>query len=117
MPTITFIFPDGSQRAVEAPVGLSVMEIAQKHDIDEIEGACGGAMACATCHVYVHPDWWSKSLPDDGARSDEEEDMLDLAFDVNDLSRLGCQIVIDEALDGLVVALPGADIKDWAKAA
>lgn len=116
MPTVTFIYPDGSHRDVDAPIELSLMEIAQKNDIEEIEGACGGSMACATCHMYVHPDWWGKCLPE-GARSDEEEDMLDLAFDVRDLSRLGCQIVMSEELDGLVVALPGSDIKEWAKAA
>jgi len=116
MPTATFLFADGSTRDVDAPIGLSIMEIAQKHDIEEIEGACGGAMACATCHVYVHPDWEAKSMPD-GERSDEEEDMLDLAFDVRDNSRLGCQIVMTEELDGIVVALPGADVKEWQKAA
>ena len=106
---MTFKFADGSAKEVDAPTGLSVMEIAQKNDIEEIEGACGGCMACATCHVYVHADWWDKALPD-GARSDEEEDMLDLAFDVRDNSRLGCQIEMTEDLDGLVVALPGADL-------
>lgn len=116
MPKVTFIFADGSQREVDAPVGLSLMEIAQKNDIEEIEGACGGCMACATCHMYVHPEWHDKCLPD-GARSDEEEDMLDLAFDVRDESRLGCQIMMTEELDGLIVALPGADVKKWAKAA
>ena len=116
MPMMTFIFPDGSRREVEAPVGLSIMEIAQKNDIEEIEGACGGCMACATCHVYIHPDWESKCNPD-GERSDEEEDMLDLAFDVRDNSRLGCQIVMSEELDGLVVALPGTDVSALSKAA
>ena len=106
MPKMTFILPDGTVRDVEAPMGLSVMEIALKNKIEQIEGACGGSMACATCHVYVAPEWREKCLPD-GARSDEEEDMLDLAFDVRDDSRLGCQIVMDEKLDGLVVALPG----------
>src|SRR5687768_1834720 len=115
MPTVTFIFPGGERRDVEAPVGLSLMEIAQKNDIEQIEGACGGSMACATCHLYVHPDWWSRCLPE-GKRSDEEEDMLDLAFDIRDSSRLGCQIIMSEALNGLVVALPGADVKEWAKA-
>jgi 2Fe-2S ferredoxin len=113
---MTFIFADGTSRKVEAPAGMSVMEIAQKNDIEEIEGACGGCMACATCHVYIHPDWWDRCLPD-GEVSDEEEDMLDLAFDVRDNSRLGCQIFMSDELDGLVVALPGADVKEWAKAA
>ncbi len=116
MPKVTFIFPGGERREVDAPAGLSLMEIAQKNDIEQIEGACGGSMACATCHLYVHPEWRNKCLPE-GKRSDEEEDMLDLAFDVRDSSRLGCQIMMSEALDGLVVALPGADVKEWAKAA
>jgi 2Fe-2S ferredoxin len=97
---------DGSPKEVDAPTGLSMMEIAQKNGIDEIEGACGGSLACATCHMYIHPDWWQKCLPRDGEVSEEENDMLDLAFDVRKNSRLGCQIVMTEDLDGLVVALP-----------
>lgn len=116
MPHVTFIFPDGSERTIEAPAGLSVMEIAVKSGIEQIEGACGGSMACATCHVYVHPDWQARCLPE-GRRSDEEEDMLDLAFDVRESSRLGCQIVLTDELDGLVVALPGAAVADWSEAA
>lgn len=112
MPRITFIMKDGTPNEVDAPLGLSVMEIAQKNDIEEIEGACGGAMACATCHVYVHPDWRAKTLPEEGEISEEEEDMLDLAFELRDTSRLSCQIVVTEELDGLVVALPGTDT-DW----
>jgi 2Fe-2S ferredoxin len=111
MATMTFIFPDLSERIVDAPLGLSVMEIAQKFDVEQIEGACGGGMACATCHVYVHPDWWEKTLPD-GTRSYDEEDMLDMAFDVRTHSRLSCQIVMSNELDGLIVALPGASV-DW----
>ncbi len=103
---MTFVRKTGERLTVDAPLGLSVMEIAQKHDIREIEGACGGSLACATCHVYVHPDWWGKCLPG-GARSEGEEDMLDLAFDLRKSSRLSCQIVMREDLDGLVVALPG----------
>lgn len=114
MPKVTFLFPDATTREVDAPEGLSLMEIALKHDIQGIEGACGGSMACATCHVYVHPDWRAKCLPD-GERSDEEEDMLDLAFDVRNESRLGCQIMMSGELDGLIVALPGADTKQWKK--
>ena len=112
MPKITFLMPGGVEKEIEAPAGLSLMEIAQKNDIEQIEGACGGSMACATCHLYVHPDWREKCLPGDGAVSDEEEDMLDLAFDIRDESRLGCQIVMEDNLDGLVVALPGVDT-DW----
>jgi 2Fe-2S ferredoxin len=113
MATMTFIFPGGEEKEVEAPEGLSVMEIAQKHDIEEIEGACGGGMACATCHIYVHPDWWNKTLPEgESAPTSEEEDMLDMAFDIRDKSRLGCQIQMSDGLDGLIVALPGAEV-DW----
>ena len=104
---MTFIMPDGTPKEVEAPLGLSVMEIAQKHDIEQIEGACGGSLACATCHVYVHPDWWKKTLPEGEEKSPEEEDMLDLAFDIRKNSRLSCQIMMRDDLDGLVVALPG----------
>ncbi len=107
MPKITFVMTDGTQKEVDAPLGLSVMEVAQKNNIEQIEGACGGGLACATCHVYVHPDWQEKCLPPDGERSEEEEDMLDLAFDVRPDSRLCCQIRVTEALDGLVVAVPG----------
>lgn len=106
MAKVTFIMTDGAPNEVEAPLGLSMMEIAQKNRIDEIEGACGGSLACATCHMYIHPDWWQKCLPKGGEVSEEENDMLDLAFDVRKNSRLGCQIVMNEELDGLVVALP-----------
>jgi len=112
MPNMTFIMQDGSESVVDAPLGLSVMEIAQKHNIEQIEGACGGGLACATCHLYVHPDWWEKCLPEN-ERSIDEEDMLDLAFDVRPKSRLSCQIRMTEDLNGLVVALPGAPV-DWA---
>lgn len=108
MPEITFLMPDGSEKKCEAPNGWSVMQIARDNNIEQIEGACGGAMACATCHVYVHPDWQDKVVDADNEKSDEEEDMLDLAFDVRKNSRLGCQVRITDALDGLVVALPGA---------
>lgn len=111
MTQITFLFADGSEKKVDAPTGYSVMEIAQMNDIEQIEGACGGSLACATCHVYVHPDWWDKVLPD-GEISVEEEDMLDLAFDVRKSSRLSCQIVMREELDGLILALPGTTT-DW----
>lgn len=106
MPKMTFILRDKTPFEVDAPVGLSVMEIARKAAINDIEGACGGSLACATCHLVIHPDWYAKVLPD-GGKSLEEEDMLDLAFDLTKTSRLSCQIMMSEALDGLVVALPG----------
>lgn len=104
---MTFILRDGTPFEVDAPKGLSVMEIARKAGINDIEGACGGSLACATCHVVVHPDWYGRVTPE-GIQIDEE-DMLDLAFDLTQTSRLSCQIMMDDALDGLVVALPGAD--------
>ena len=112
MPKLTFLMPDGSEKEIDAPIGLSVMEVAVQNDIEAIEGACGGSLACATCHVYVAPEWWDKTLPEEGEISEEEEDMLDLAFDLKKSSRLGCQIIIDEDKDGLKVALPGTPV-DW----
>jgi 2Fe-2S ferredoxin len=103
MPKITFIERDGTRRALDAPVGMSVMEVARRHDID-IEGACEGSLACSTCHVIVDAEWYGRLRE----ASEEEEDMLDLAFNLTRTSRLGCQIVITEELDGLVVQLPAA---------
>ncbi len=101
MPKMTFIERDGTHKEVDAPLGLSVLEIAHKHGVD-IEGACEGSLACSTCHVVVDASWYGK-LP--GATEDEE-DMLDLAFDLQETSRLGCQLIMTAALDGLVVKLP-----------
>ena len=101
MPKVTFIERDGTRREFEAPLGLSLLEVAHKHDID-LEGACEGSLACSTCHVIVDSAWFRKlSEP-----TEDEEDMLDLAFGLTETSRLGCQIVMTEALDGLVVKLP-----------
>lgn len=100
---MTFIVKGGVPKHVDAPVGFSVLDIAHRHSID-IEGACEGQMACSTCHVVVEPEWFGK-LP---APCEEEQDMLDLAFGLTRTSRLGCQIVMTEALDGLVVHLPEA---------
>ncbi len=101
MPKIVFIERDGSRREVEAPLGLSVLEIAHRHGID-IEGACEGSLACSTCHVIVNPEWYDLLKE----ASEDEEDMLDLAFNLTRTSRLGCQIVITEELDGLTLRLP-----------
>lgn len=108
MPKITFLFKDGTTKDVDATIGHSLMEVAVANGIDPIEGACGGSLSCATCHAYIHPVFWEKSLPAEGALDEEEEDMLDLAFDVRENSRLTCQITITEDHDGMVVALPGA---------
>jgi ferredoxin, 2Fe-2S len=98
-----FVERDGNRREVDAPVGLSLLEIARRNDID-IEGACEGSLACSTCHVIVDADWYE--LLKDAA--EDEEDMLDLAFGLTQTSRLGCQIIMTEELDGLTVTLPSA---------
>jgi 2Fe-2S ferredoxin len=103
MPKMTFIERNGLPREVDAPLGLSVLEVAHKYGID-IEGACEGSLACSTCHVIVDPAW-AKKLDEP---TEDEEDMLDLAFGLEKTSRLGCQITITEALDGLTVRLPSA---------
>ena len=98
---MTFVEPGGTRVEVDAPEGYSVMEIAHDNDID-LEGACEGSMACSTCHVIIDPGWYDRLR----ASSEEEDDILDLAFGLARTSRLGCQITITEALDGLVVKLP-----------
>lgn len=103
MPKMVFIETDGTRREVDAPVGLSILEVARRHDID-LEGACEGSLACSTCHVIVTPEWYDL-LPD---AAEDEEDMLDLAFGLTKTSRLGCQIRMTPELDGLTVKLPGA---------
>ncbi len=103
MRKITLIDPDGTRHTVDAPEGLSILEIAHRNHID-LEGACEGALACSTCHVIVDPDWFDKLAES----TEEEEDMLDLAFGLTHTSRLGCQIQITEDLDGIVVTLPPA---------
>ena len=100
---MTFIERDGTRREVDAPTGLSVLEIAHKHGVD-IEGACEGSLACSTCHVIVD----NGLVQEAGKPTEDEEDMLDLAFGLTQTSRLGCQIVMTDALDGLVVKLPAA---------
>ncbi len=101
MPKMTFIERDGTRKEVDAPLGLSVLEIAHKHGVD-IEGACEGSLACSTCHVVVEGDWFGRL----NKPTEDEEDMLDLAFDLQETSRLGCQIIMTDKLDGLVVKLP-----------
>ena len=103
MPKMTFIERDGTPREVDAPLGLSVLEIAHRNKID-IEGACEGSLACSTCHVVVDTDWYDLLKE----ASEDEEDMLDLAFGLTATSRLGCQIIITEELDGLTVRLPSS---------
>lgn len=102
MPKITFIEHDGTEHAVEAEAGSTVMEAAIRNMVPGIEAECGGACACATCHVYVDEAWAEKT----GEPAPMEEDMLDFAFDVRPTSRLSCQIKLREDLDGLVVRVP-----------
>lgn len=103
MPKLIFVYPDGHEQPVDAPNGISVMEIAHKFSVP-LEGACEGSLACSTCHVVVDKDWYEKLK----SASEAEEDMLDLAFGLTRTSRLGCQIIMSDALDGLRVTLPAA---------
>jgi 2Fe-2S ferredoxin len=102
MAKITFIDHEGTARSVEAENGSTVMENAIRNAIPGIEAECGGACACATCHVYVEEGWAGTV----GKPSPMEEDMLDFAFDVRPNSRLSCQVRVSDALDGLVVTTP-----------
>lgn len=103
MPKLTFVHKDGKRVEVDAPCGVSVMEIAHQNNID-IEGACEGALACSTCHVVVDPEDYDRLQEP----TEDEEDMLDLAFALTHTSRLSCQIIMSEELDGLTVNLPAA---------
>ena len=102
MARVTYIEHSGQKHEIEVANGLSVMEGAVQNDIPGIDADCGGGMACATCHVYVKDDWFSK-LPE---KENGEDDMLDQAYQPNSSSRLSCQIIISEDLNGLIVHLP-----------
>jgi ferredoxin, 2Fe-2S len=102
MAKITFVQPDGSKQTITADTGMTAMEAAKKHLVNGIEAECGGACACATCHVYVDAGWREKV----GKPTEMEEDMLDFAFDVREESRLACQIRVKDELDGLVLNVP-----------
>ena len=102
MPKITYIEHDGKTHTIEVATGLSVMEGAIQNNIPGIDADCGGSMACATCHVYVKEEWLDK-LP---KKEDGEEDMLDMAFEPKQNSRLSCQLTVSNELDGLVVNIP-----------
>ena len=104
MPKITFIDAEGTSRDVETKKGSSVMEAAVQNMIPGIDADCGGACACATCHVYVNADW----LPKLKAKDDMEDSMLDFAEDVKDNSRLSCQILMTDELDGITVSTPAS---------
>ena len=102
MPKIKYIDDNGKEREVEVPLGWSVMECAVKNLVPGIDADCGGACACATCHVYVDPAWVGKLPP----KEEMEESMLDFAQEVKPNSRLSCQLKVTPALDGLVVRTP-----------
>ena len=102
MAKITYIENGGTEHHVDVPTGLSVMAGARRFTIPGIDGDCGGACACATCHVYVEGGWAERLPP----MEEIEHDMLDFAFDVKENSRLSCQIKIDDGLDGLIVRTP-----------
>ena len=102
MPKITYIEHNNKNHTIEVPNGLSVMEGAVQNNIKGIDADCGGSMACATCHVYEDKDWYEK-LP---KKEEGEEDMLDLAYEPNRYSRLSCQIMVLNELEGLIVRLP-----------
>ncbi len=102
MPKITFLTHDGTAFEVDAAVGTTVMENAIKNSVPGIEAECGGACACATCHVYVDEAWTEKT----GSAEAMEEDMLDFAYELQPNSRLSCQIKVTDALDGLTVRVP-----------
>ena len=102
MPKITYIEHSGKSHTIEVAKDLTVMEGAVQNNIPGIDADCGGACACATCHVYVDKQWFDK-LP---KIESSVEDMLDVAYEPNQFSRLGCQITITDDLDGLVVKMP-----------
>jgi 2Fe-2S ferredoxin len=102
MPKITFIEHNGAEHVVEANVGLSVMEVAVRNMVPGIDADCGGACACATCHIYVDDAWAERT----GKPESMEESMLDFAYEPKETSRLSCQITVTEELDGLIVRLP-----------
>jgi len=102
MARITYIEHNGKSHTINVENGLTVMEGAVQNDISGIDADCGGSMACATCHVYVKEDWFNKVNP----KTEGEDDMLDQAHEPKSNSRLSCQLIVSDKLDGLVVNLP-----------
>ena len=102
MPKITYKDSEGNSKTIKVENGLTVMEGAIQNDIPGIDADCGGGMACATCHVYINEEWWDKlQIKENG-----EEDMIDMAYEPNKFSRLSCQVIISDELDGLIVRIP-----------
>ena len=104
MTKIIFKYADGTTNEIEAENGISILEVAHKNDIS-LEGACEGSLACSTCHVVVEDEDVFDSLPE---ATEEEEDMLDMAFGLTPTSRLGCQIMVNDTIDGIVLKVPEA---------
>jgi 2Fe-2S ferredoxin len=102
VPKVTYISNNNTKNVVEVPIGLSVMEGALQNNVEGIDADCGGSMACATCHVYVSENWLNKLEK----IHDAEKDMLDMAYDPKKNSRLSCQIIVTDDLDGLEVTTP-----------
>ncbi|WP_317930822.1 2Fe-2S iron-sulfur cluster-binding protein [Halioxenophilus sp. WMMB6] len=102
MVTVKFVQPDGSDTVIEVPVGTTIMRAALDNGVEGIQGDCGGACSCATCHCYIDPEFFDK-LP---SAEDTEISMIEFAVEPRETSRLGCQIELTEALDGIVVHLP-----------
>ena len=102
MPKLTFIAFDGTHHRVDAPAGTSLMRAATDNNVPGIDGDCGGNCACATCHVFVDAPWAERL----GPRTPQEEEMLNFTAELRDSSRLACQIVVTDALDGLLVSMP-----------
>ena len=102
MPKITYIEHTNKKHIIEVSKNMSVMEGAIQNNITGIDAECGGSMACATCHVYVDEKWFNKLEK----KNEAEEDMLDMAYQPNKFSRLSCQLIVSDELDGLVVRMP-----------
>ena len=102
MPKITYIDSSGNQKTIDVANGLTVMEGAVQNNLPGIDADCGGGMACATCHVYVKEDWFNKL----NKIEDAEQDMIDMAFEPKKNSRLSCQLIVSDELDGIVVTTP-----------
>ena len=102
MAKITYITSENETHTIDVDNGLTVMEGAVQNNIPGIDADCGGGMACATCHVYVTEDWFDK-LP---KKEDGEEDMLDMAYEPKKNSRLSCQLIVSDELDGLIITTP-----------
>ena len=101
MPKVIYETLDGKKHEIEVEEGITLMEVGRDNNLG-IEGTCGGSLSCATCHIIIDQEWYKKL----GEPSEDEEDMLDLAFGLEKTSRLGCQIRMDSSLDGLKVKIP-----------